>query len=91
MAIAAQHADPPRARASGTGPPGRASRPRSSRRARSAPPHDPARLKARGTSWRAPGGTAILAPISSALEPGRLMDVVGANGAGKSTLLRLLY
>lgn len=36
------------------------------------------------------GDRAVLREVSFALEPGRLVTLLGANGAGKSTLLRIL-
>lgn len=53
----------------------------------SCPAPRPAALTLEEAAW----GKGILAPISFALAPGRVLGVLGANGAGKSTLLRLIY
>jgi peptide/nickel transport system ATP-binding protein len=50
--------------------------------------HDPA-LVATGLR-RASGGTPAVDGVSLALEPGRVLGVVGASGSGKTTLVRLL-
>lgn len=53
----------------------------------SCPGLEPAALRLEAVAW----GRGILAPVTLALQPGRILGVLGANGAGKSTLLRMIY
>jgi iron complex transport system ATP-binding protein len=49
-----------------------------------------AMLELRNVSYRWPGGSHGLGPISHSVAPGQLVALIGPNGAGKSTLLKII-
>ena len=47
-------------------------------------------LMLEGVSWNAPGGRAVVAPLSLTIVGPERLAILGPNGAGKTTLLRLM-